>query len=83
MVSIAQIGNTDGAPTTYLALSAVLVFLVFLTFWREMSSGSQSQFFTRTFSALSFVGSRLVAVIFAGAMVAGGSDPPMLFMPYI
>jgi len=80
MVSIAQIGNTDGAPTTYLALSAVLVFLVFLTFWREMSSGSQSQFFTRTFSALSFVGSRLVAVIFAGAMVAGGGDPPMLFM---
>lgn len=80
MMPIAQIGNASGAPTTYLALSAVLVFLVFLTFWREMNSGSQSQFFTRTFSALSFVGSRLVAVIFAGAIIGGSSDPPMLFM---
>jgi signal transduction histidine kinase/HD-GYP domain-containing protein (c-di-GMP phosphodiesterase class II) len=80
MVQFAEIGTTNGAPTTYLALSAVLVFLVFLTFWREMSSGSQSQFFTRSFAALSFVGSRLVAVIFTGAMIADRGAPPPLFM---
>jgi signal transduction histidine kinase/putative methionine-R-sulfoxide reductase with GAF domain len=80
MVLFAEIGSTNGAPTTYLTLSAVLVFLVFLTFWREMSSGSQSQFFTRSFAALSFVGSRLVAVIFTGAIIAERGAPPPLFM---
>jgi signal transduction histidine kinase/HD-GYP domain-containing protein (c-di-GMP phosphodiesterase class II) len=80
MVQFAAIGSANGAPTTYLALSAVLVFLVFLTFWREMSSGSQGQFFTRSFSALSFVGSRVVSVIFTGAMIAGRGAPPPLFM---
>jgi signal transduction histidine kinase/HD-GYP domain-containing protein (c-di-GMP phosphodiesterase class II) len=80
MVHFAEIGTANGAPTTYLALSAVLVFLVFLTFWREMSSGSQSQFFTRSFAALSFVGSRLVAVIFTGVIIAERTAPPPLFM---
>jgi signal transduction histidine kinase/HD-GYP domain-containing protein (c-di-GMP phosphodiesterase class II) len=80
MLLFAEIGNANGTPTTYLALSAVLVFLVFLTFWREMSSGSPSQFFTRSFAALAFVGSRLVAVVFTGAMIAERGAPPPLFM---
>ena len=78
MVVFADLGGTNGAPTTYLALSGVLVFLVFLAFWREMSSGSPSQFFTRSMVALSFVGSRLVAVIFTGAMIADRAAPPPL-----
>ena len=65
MVQFAEIGTTNGAPTTYLALSAVLVFLVLLTFWREMSSGSQSQFFTRSFAALSFV------ILYVGVKTSG------------
>jgi signal transduction histidine kinase/HD-GYP domain-containing protein (c-di-GMP phosphodiesterase class II) len=80
MVQFAAMGNTNGTPTTYLTLSLVLVFLVFLTFWREMSAGSQSQFFTRSIAALSFVGSRLVAVIFTAAMISERSAPPMLYM---
>jgi signal transduction histidine kinase/HD-GYP domain-containing protein (c-di-GMP phosphodiesterase class II) len=80
MIQFAQIPTSLETPTTYLALSAVLAFLVFLTLWREMSSGNSSQFFPRTFSVLSFVASRLVVVIFSSAMVAGRGGPPMLFM---
>ncbi len=80
MIQFAQITTSPETPTTYMALSAVLAFLVFLTLWREMSSGSTSQFFPRTFGALSFVASRLVVVIFSSAMVAETGGPPMLFM---
>jgi signal transduction histidine kinase/HD-GYP domain-containing protein (c-di-GMP phosphodiesterase class II) len=80
MTLLAQVTGSNGTPTTYLTLSAVLVFLVFLTFWREMSSGDHSQFFQRTFAALSFAGSRLVAVIFSGAIIADAGTPPSLFM---
>jgi signal transduction histidine kinase/HD-GYP domain-containing protein (c-di-GMP phosphodiesterase class II) len=80
MFQPANLASTPEAPTTYMTLTAVLAFLVFLTLWREMSSGNGSRFFTRSSSALSFVGSRLVAVIFSSAMIAGSGGPPVLFM---
>jgi hypothetical protein len=80
MMQLAQIAGNNGTPTTYLALSAVLAFLVFLTFWREMSSGDQTQFFERTFAVISFAGSRVVIVLFTGAMIAERGAPPMLYM---
>jgi signal transduction histidine kinase/HD-GYP domain-containing protein (c-di-GMP phosphodiesterase class II) len=80
MVQLAQITAATEAPTTYMALSAVLVFLVFLSLWREMSSGSQGQFVPRTISVLSFVGSRLVAIVFSGVIIASQGTPPLLFM---
>ena len=49
------------APTTYMALGSVLAVLLFLTLWREMSTTKTSEFFPRSFAALSFVGHPLAA----------------------
>jgi signal transduction histidine kinase/response regulator RpfG family c-di-GMP phosphodiesterase len=77
-IYLAQV--SAAAPTTYLALSSVLVVLVFLTLWRESVSVGPSQFFERTLAALSFVTSRITVVVFSGAIIAGQAGPPFLYL---
>ncbi|HET6347660.1 MAG TPA: HD domain-containing phosphohydrolase [Candidatus Krumholzibacteria bacterium] len=72
--------SADGNPTTYLTLCGVLVVLVFLTLWREAMTAGTTYFFRRTLAALSFVTSRITVVVFSGAMIAGETGPPFLYL---
>ena len=67
-------------PTTYLSLAGVLSFLVLLTLWRETKLVPGRMFFPRSFAALAFVISRLLVVVFSGAIVAGPVFPPVVYM---
>ena len=78
MVQFMQASPDGGASTTYLSLAAVMSVLVFLSMWRELSSGDGRQFFPRMFAATAFVASRAVVVIFAGALVVTTTEPPLL-----
>jgi len=68
------------APATYMAVCSVLVVVVFLTLWRESSATSSARFFERTLATLAFVTSRIAVVVFTGAMVAGTSETPFLYV---
>jgi hypothetical protein len=72
--------TAETAPTTYLTLCGVLVVLVFLTLWREAMSAGTAQFFERTLAALAFVTSRITVVVFTGAIIAGETGPPFLYL---
>jgi len=80
MVQFMQASPDGGASTTYLSLAAVMSVLVFLSMWRELSSGDGRQFFPRMFAATAFVASRAVVVIFAGALVVTTTEPPLLYI---
>lgn len=67
-------------PTTYLWLSSALALLVVLTLWREATTAHTGMFFSRSFAALAFVCSRLLAVVFTGAIVARPGFPPVAYM---
>lgn len=80
MIQLMQISSGHGAPTTYMALSGVLAFLVFMTIWRDAISSGFGSFFSRTFAAIAFLGSRIVAIIFSGSLVSASVAPPALYM---
>jgi hypothetical protein len=80
MVQFMQITANVEAPTTYMALGAVLAVLVFLTLWREMATTNTSAFFPRSIAALAFVASRVLVIIFTAALVDDHAPPPLLYV---
>ncbi len=66
-------------PSTYLLLTLVLSALVLMSIWREMSTLNGPMFLTRSGSALAFVSSRIVAVVFSTAMLADSGSPPVVY----
>ena len=79
-VQFMQITANVEAPTTYMALGAVLAVLVFLTLWREMATTNTSEFFPRSIAALTFVASRVLVIIFTAALVDDHASPPLLYV---
>src|SRR5512144_609405 len=80
MVTVLAHVSVESAPATYLTLCGVLVVLVFLTLWREAITVSPTHFFERTVAALAFVTSRVTAVVFTNAIIAGQAGPPFLYL---
>jgi len=80
MTHFMQAGAGMHAPTTYMALGAVLTFLLFLTLWREMATTNMRGFFPRSFAALAFFGSRVLVIIFSASLITTVSAPPVMYM---
>jgi len=75
-----SIALQHGVPTTYLALSGALSLLVLLTLWREEATARTGMFFSRSFAALAFLTSRLLVVVFTGAILGSSTVPPVAYM---